>query len=111
MDKAITLLMETIDILFKETDRVRGWKKLVDSTKIIGAQTSRLLVVIYGSEQKRLEAAANAALNAIAKVKQYALLPENQLRPVSIPHQKFAFSKNKQCKLWKQNKKRNSPNL
>eukprot|EP01091_Cochliopodium_minus_P001266 TRINITY_DN1112_c0_g1_i3.p1 TRINITY_DN1112_c0_g1~~TRINITY_DN1112_c0_g1_i3.p1 ORF type:complete len:2063 (+),score=880.31 TRINITY_DN1112_c0_g1_i3:100-6288(+) len=81
VERALDLLAETIEILFKETDRARGWKKLVDSTKTIGSQTSRLLVVIYGSEQKRLERAANAALLALEKIKKYSIMPENQLRP------------------------------
>jgi hypothetical protein len=68
VEKAVVLLKETMDILYKETDRARGWRKLVDATKTIGEQTSRLLVVIYGAEEKRLRRAGEAAKAALRKV-------------------------------------------
>lgn len=74
VEKAVVLLKETMDILYKETDRARGWRKLVDSTKTIGEQTSRLLVVIYGAEEKRLRRAGEAAKAALRKVRKHALL-------------------------------------
>jgi len=80
VEKAVQLLKETMDILYKETDRARGWRKLVDSTKTIGEQTSRLLVVIYGAEEKRLRRAGEAAKAALRKVRKHALLTPEELR-------------------------------
>jgi len=81
VEKAVHLLKETMDILYKDTDRARGWRKLVDATKTIGEQTSRLLVVIYGAEEKRLRRAGEAAKAALRKVRKHALLTPDELRP------------------------------
>ncbi len=80
VEKAVVLLKDTMDILYKETDRARGWRKLVDATKTIGEQTSRLLVVIYGAEEKRLRRAGEAAKAALRKVRKHALLTPDELR-------------------------------
>jgi len=80
VEKAVVLLQETMDILYRETDRARGWRKLVEATKMIGEQTSRLLVVIYGAEEKRLRRAGEAAKAALRKVQKHALKTPDDLR-------------------------------
>jgi hypothetical protein len=80
VEKAVDLVKETINILYKDSDRARGWRKLVESTKTIGEQTSRLLVVIYGAEEKRLRRAGEAAKAALRKARKHATLPPDELR-------------------------------
>lgn len=80
VEKAVQLLKETMEILYKDADRARGWRKLVDSTKTIGEQTSRLLVVIYGAEEKRLRRAGEAAKAALRKARKHATLSPDELR-------------------------------
>lgn len=77
---AVDLLGETMGILFKETDRAVGWRKLVESTKNIGMETSRLLVIIYGAEEKRLRRAGEAAKAALRKVQKHTAKDTDTLR-------------------------------
>eukprot|EP01104_Vermistella_antarctica_P017978 TRINITY_DN6518_c0_g1_i1.p1 TRINITY_DN6518_c0_g1~~TRINITY_DN6518_c0_g1_i1.p1 ORF type:complete len:2052 (+),score=727.37 TRINITY_DN6518_c0_g1_i1:170-6325(+) len=66
LEGATTVVDRTISDLFTDPDRARGWKNLVDATKDIGQESCRLLVIVYGADQKRLEKAANDALAALA---------------------------------------------
>lgn len=69
-----------MDALYGNADRVDGWRRLVNATQMIASQTSRLLLVVFGAEHRRLMAAGMALLDTCAINKSFALMQEADVR-------------------------------
>jgi hypothetical protein len=69
-----------MDGLFKDADRVDGWRRIVNATQVVASQTSRLLLVIFGAEHRRLMAAGLALLDTCAVNKSFGLMVEADVK-------------------------------
>ena len=65
--------------LFSSSNKTGGWVKLVQATQAIASQTSRLLLVVFGAEHRRLVQAGLKLLDDCAKAKSFALMQEADL--------------------------------
>jgi hypothetical protein len=65
--------------LFTSPNRAAGWMKLVQATQAIASQTSRLLLVVFGAEHRRLVQAGMQLLETCTKAKSLALMTDADL--------------------------------
>jgi len=73
---AVDRIPASLDVLYAGSgDRADGWRRLVNATQAIASQTSRLLLVVYGAENRRLVAAGKLLLESCAHVKKFGLMP------------------------------------
>jgi hypothetical protein len=78
--RALDKFPEAMSILFGGSDRAAGWRKLVQATQQIASQTSRLLLVVFGAEHRRLEMAGRQLLESCANVKRFPAMPDTSLQ-------------------------------
>jgi len=76
---AVDKLTPSVQVLFSSPDRAAGWSGMVSATQAIASQTSRLLLVVYGAEHRRLRAAGLALLEETGKHKALARLNDQKL--------------------------------
>jgi hypothetical protein len=76
---AVDKMNPSVDTLFSSADRAAGWSGMVSATQAIASQTSRLLLVVYGAEHRRLRAAGLALLEETDKHKTLARLNDQKL--------------------------------
>ena len=79
VNDACSAIKPAMDVLFADANRVDGWRRLVNATSAIASQTSRMLLTVFGAEQRRLVAAGLALLDTCAVNKSFGLMIEQDI--------------------------------
>ena len=93
LEQATSVVSQAVQELFTTGDRASKWKNLVNGTKCIGQESCRLLVIVYGANQKRLEQACHAAIASCLALKKYGFQTAENLNKVALTFSFFQTHK------------------